>query len=213
MQKESVFKEVFNLIKDDNLESGLKIISKHLLRDCVMLMSSKTITNDKYELYSLFHDNFLDFATKVKEGRFEYKSDSAFISFFKTGCSHRAKEHRRLYGKNDDWLSVTDFESHSDELDNIFQENKTNEYKSVYETYGINLEDIESKEVFPLEVIKGFHSMNEKCKFLLVMKYMLNLSHKNIVDCLCNFYELKNENVSKSELKRCIERLKKTVAA
>ena len=134
---ESELKKAYELIKDDNLEEGLKIISKHLLRDYVMLMFSKTSTNDKYELYSLFHDNFLDFAAKIKEGKFEYKSDSAFISFFKTGCSHRAKEHRRLYGKNEDWLSVTDFESHSDELDNIFQENKTNEYKSVYETRGV----------------------------------------------------------------------------
>lgn len=176
-----------------------------------MLMSAKTSTNDKYELYSLFHDNFLDFTVKVKESKFEYVSDSALISFFKTGCSHRAKEHRRMFGKNNDWLSVTDFENYTEEFDNIFQEKKINEYKTVYERYGVNLEEVESEDIFPTEVIKGFHSLNEKCKFLLVMKYMLGLSHKSIVDCLCNFYELKNENVSKSELKRCIERLKKTV--
>jgi hypothetical protein len=104
------------------------------------------------------------------------------------------------------------FEKQPDELNDQYEEERANEYDHVNEKYGIDLSSVDAEEVFPGEVINAFHSLNEKCKFLLVFKYMLNLSHKDIVDCLCNFYELKNENVSKTELKRCLDRLKKNSA-
>ncbi len=205
----SVFEKAFRHIQNDELEEGLTIVSEHLLNDCIMLMSSISGVKNKYELYSLFHDNYLDFVNKVKEGKFSYVSDTAFKSFFKTGCSNKAKEYKRVFNKKEDWLSEDFFERNLEQFDNMFEANKKTEYGVIYEKYGINLDSEETDEEFPADVVKAFHLLNEKCKFLLVLKYMINLSHKEIVDCLCNFYELKNENVSKTELKRCLDNLKK----
>ncbi|MDD4747401.1 MAG: hypothetical protein PHW19_08970 [Salinivirgaceae bacterium] len=208
---ESELKKAYDLISNEELESALKIVSEHLLNDCIMLMASLTKIRNRYELYSLYYENYLDFVGKIRAGKFDYASDAAFKSFFKTGCSYRAKEYKRTFSKTDEWPAEHLADVDPEFINGIFQEKKEKEYSDVYERYGIHLEDVAEEEIFPAEVIKTFHTLNEKCKFLVVMKYMLNLSHKNIVDCLCNFYELKNENVSKSELKRCIEKLKKGV--
>ncbi len=208
----SDFEKAFQHIQNEELEEGLQLVAENLLRDCIMLIASITKEQNKYELYSLFYDSYLDFANKVREGKFSYVSDSAFKSFFKTACSHKAKEHKRIFRKNEDWLSESFFDRHFESFDELFQENRKTEYDLVYEKYGISISTSDIDQEFPVEVIKAFHKLNEKCKFLVVLKYMINLSHKEIVDCLCNFYELKNENVSKSELKRCLDNLKKQTA-
>lgn len=206
---ESVLKNAYHHIQNEELEQGLEIISSHLLVDCIMLMASITKEQNKYELYSLFYDNYLDFAGKVRENKFDYVSDASLKSFFKTGCTHRAREYNRAFRKPDDWISETFFEKNISRFDEIFDENCQSEYEMVQEKYGIDLGQMETDVDFPMEVVRAFHTLNEKCKFLLVLKYMLNLSHKDIVDCLCHFYELKNVNVSKTELKRCLDNLRK----
>lgn len=209
MEKNSVFNKAFTHISNEELEQGLKIISEHLLRDCIMLMASLTREQNKYELYSLFYENYLDLAAKVKSGSFSFVSDAAFKSFFKTGCSHRAKEYNRSVNRPKEWLTDNFFSEQEDALDEAFEECKTEEYSRISAQYGIDLNTVEQEDDMPAMVISAFHNLNEKCKFLVVMKYMLSLSHKDIVDCLSNFYELKNENVSKTELKRCLDNLKK----
>lgn len=209
MNQESKLEHAIFLINKDQLSGALEIISAHLLHDCILLMASKLKDNTRYELYSLFYDNYLDFANKVKEGKFQYSSDASMKSYFKTGCSHRAKEHMNSTKKTRDWLSIDFFEKSASEYADQYEAEKNAEYEKVKDKYGIDLASVETEEVFPMEVISAFHLLNEKCKFLIVFKYMLNLSHKNIVDCLSNFYELKNENVSKTELKRCLDQLKK----
>lgn len=209
MEQESKLEHAILLISEGHLSQALEIISAHLLQDCIMLMASMLKNKNRYELYSLYYDNYLDFAKKVKEGKFQYVSDAAMKSFFKTGCSHRAKEQINSIKKSNDWLPIDFFEKSAGEFADRYEAEKNAEYERVKDKYGIDLASVETEEVFPMEVIKAFHTLSEKCKFLLVLKYMLNLSHKNIVDCLCNFYELKNENVSKTELKRCLDNLKK----
>lgn len=196
-------------IRNEELDDGLNIISKHLLQDCIMLMSTITQEQNKYELYSLFYENYLDLVTKIKTGSFIYVSDSAFKSFFKTGCTHRAKEFNRAVNRPKEWFTHDFVEDQNAAIEEEFEQIKTEEYSSILDKYGIDLNTPDAEEDMPATVIKAFHSLNEKCKFLLVMKYMLSLSHKEIVDCLSNFYELKNENVSKTELKRCLDNLKK----
>ncbi|MDZ4203491.1 MAG: hypothetical protein U1C46_01615 [Bacteroidales bacterium] len=209
MADESVFEKAIGLIQRDQLEESLKLIAESLLKECVMLMASISGRKDKYELYSLFYDNFLDVAGRIKDGKFEFVSDSAFKSYFKTGCSHKIKEQNRFFRKSSDWLEIEFFERNVEGFENFFYEEKKDGYAQILKEQLIDLNSVETEEDFPLLVIRAFHSLNEKCKFLVVMKYMLNLSHKDIVDCLCNFYELKNENVSKTELKRCLDQLKK----
>jgi len=205
----SDFEKAILHIQNEELEEGLQLLSEHLLKDCILLISSITREQNKYELYSLFYDSYLDFAGKVRDGKFSYVSDSAFKSFFKTACSHKAKEYNRKYNRYNEWLSEDFIEKNFESYEDLFQENKKTEYDLAYEKYGIDLSSTETDHEFPVDVIKAFHKLNEKCKFLVVLKYMINLSHKEIVDCLSNFYELKNENVSKTELKRCLDNLKR----
>ena len=89
---ESELKKAYDLISNEELESALKIVSEHLLNDCIMLMASLTKIRNRYELYSLYYENYLDFVGKIRAGKFDYASDAAFKSFFKTDCSYRAKE-------------------------------------------------------------------------------------------------------------------------
>lgn len=212
MEKETELKKAFQYIQAGALEDALRIISENLLRESIMLMASINKGQTKYELYSLFYENFMDFADKVQEGKFTYASDAALKSFFKTGCTHKAKEQHRMFTKSKDWLEISFFENHSDDFDESFEDCKKEEYDVVLEKYGVDLNSVDSTDEVPINVITAFHELNEKCKFLVVLKYMLSLSHKDIVDCLSNFYELKNENVSKVELKRCLDNLKKQTA-
>ena len=209
MTFQSDLSEAIPLIKNNELEEGLHILSEHLLRECIPLMASLNKQSTKYELYSLYYDNFLDFVNKVQTDKFIFTNDAALKSYFKTGCTHRAKEQQRKLSKPKDWLDESYFDHYMGDMDESFEASRKNEYADVMEKYGVDLSGQEAEEEFPLQVIKAFHSLNEKCKFLVVLKYMINLSHKDIVDCLSNFYELKNENVSKTELKRCLDNLKK----
>ncbi len=209
MKQESTLEHAINLIRKNQLSEALGIISDHLLQDCIMLMASMLRDKNNYELYSLFYDNYLDFSKKVSDGKFQYSTDAALKSYFKTGCSLRAKEHLNQSKKTRDWLSLDYFEKTAGEYAERYEAEKNEQYEIIKDKYGIDLASVETDEVFPMEVISAFHSLNEKCKFLIVLKYMLNLTHKSIVDCLSNFYELKNENVSKTELKRCLDHLKK----
>jgi hypothetical protein len=209
MSIKSGLSDVLPLIKDNHLEEGLHIMSEHLLRECIMLMASHNKQATKYELYALYYDNYLDFVNKVQADKFNFSTDAALKSYFKTGCTHRVKEQQRLMQKPKDWLDESYFEHHIDDIDESFSDSRNSEYAAVLDKYGVDLSLYDSEEDFPSQVIKAFHTLNEKCKFLVVLKYMINLSHKDIVDCLSNFYELKNENVSKTELKRCLDHLKK----
>jgi hypothetical protein len=209
MALEADLSKAIRHIQNNELEQALHIISSHLLKDCIMLMASLSKDQNKYELYSLFYENYLDFVNKVQNNKFTYASDAALKSFFKTGCTHRAKEQYRAMSKPKDWLDESFFINKDQSLDDAYEDCKQEEYARVMSQYGIDLSADESEDEIPAQVINAFHTLNEKCKFLVVLKYMISLSHKEIVDCLSNFYELKNENVSKSELKRCLDHLKK----
>lgn len=209
MSFHSNLSEAIPLIKSNKLEEGLHIISEHLLRECIPLMASLNKQSTKYELYSLFYDNYLDFVGKVHAEKFIFTTEAALKSYFKTGCTHRAKEQQRKFSKPKDWLDESFFENNMTDLDESYDDSRKHEYANVMDKYGVDLSGQDTEVEFPQQVIKAFHALNEKCKFLVVLKYMVNLSHKDIVDCLSNFYELKNENVSKTELKRCLDHLKK----
>jgi hypothetical protein len=211
MEKESELGNAVSLIKNDNLHEALEIINKYLLKDCIALIASRLKNRTNYEYFSLFYDNFLDFTEKIRNGKFKFTSDSALKSYFKTGCSHRAKEEINKDIKANDFLSMDIFEKSAGNIDDLYEAEKNLEYERVKNSLDIDLSQPEVDEALPMDVLKQFHSLNEKCKFLVVLKYMVNLSHKEIVDTLSSLYGLKNENVSKSELKRCLDHLRKNL--
>lgn len=211
MEQGSELEYAVNLIRNDNLPEALEIINKFLLKDCISLIASKLKNRTNYEYFSLFYDNFLDFAGKVNNGKFKFTSESALRSFFKTGCTYRAKEEITKESKTNDWLSMDVFEQSAGTMDDIYEAEKNAAYEKIKAKYDIDLSGTAEDDLVPMDVLKAFHTLNEKCKFLVVLKYMVNLSHKDIVDTLSSLYGLKNENVSKTELKRCLDYLRKNL--
>jgi DNA-directed RNA polymerase specialized sigma subunit len=131
--------------------------------------------------------------------------DDAFKSFFKTACMHQAKESMREED-SPDYIPLYDvFTDESEDAQEIYSDIQTVEYQRKLDMYGIDLKSVEDQEDRLPMVVKAFHSLSEKCKFLILLRYFVNLSHHDIVETLYNFYEIKNEDVSKAELSRCLK--------
>jgi hypothetical protein len=204
-----MIKEGIEHIESGNIDEGIDILSKKLSNNSISLIISKTRLKNRNEALSIFYDSLLIFIDQVKSKKFKYLDDPRSISYLNTICLNKAREYCKIVNSG----FIVD--------DSILAENK----RDFIETYDeIRNEEVQSRqnqgyeiaaeplnEEFPLEVINAFHSLKEKCKFLIILKYKLKLKHDQIVDALAPFFQIKNKEVSKAELQRCMSFLKSMV--
>lgn len=203
--------EIVDLIKTKKMDKALSLIYNRHSRDCLPLIRMKTRNLNRYEMLSMFYGAFLDLSDRIASGAYEYRDDPSFLSYFKTACVNQAREYNRTFCLPDFILSSEILGIMQDdcrESEKIAREDFIQEKKK---RYGIDLELPVEKdgEADPLtEVVKAFHTLSDRCKFLIVLKFFVNLSHREIVDALNLFFEIRNEDVSKSELHRCLRYIK-----
>lgn len=201
--------EIIRLIRENQRDRALKMMVMKHATDCLPLIRSKTRNLDRYELLSVMYHAFLDFCDRVDRKEYTYRDDASFLSYFKTACVNQAREFNRAVDLPDIVLLPEILELVKDDAREAEEAARKEFLEEKRAAYGIEL-DLETEEETDLmdEVVRLFHKLNDKCKFLLVLKFFLNMSHREIADALRLFFEIGNENVSKSELHRCIERMK-----
>jgi hypothetical protein len=204
-----MIKEGIEHIESGNIDEGIDILSKKLSNNSISLIISKTRLKNRNEALSIFYDSLLIFIDQVKSKKFKYLDDSRSISYLNTICLNKAREYCKIVNSGfiiDNSIlaeNKRDFIETYDEIRNEEVQSRKNE------GYEISTELL--NEEFPLEVINAFHSLKEKCKFLIILKYKLKLKHDQIVEALAPFFQIKNKEVSKAELQRCMSFLKSMV--
>ena len=199
------FEVVYKKMKEGNDDDALRMLSKKLMQECINLIKSRTIFKDHYEATSIYYHAYLYVKCRINEDKFSFMGDDAFRSFFKTACMHQAREIMREQAGPDYIPPYDEFIDEYDDTQEIYTEIQSAEYQRKLDMYGIDLKSVEAQEDRLPMVVNAFHSLSEKCKFLILLKYFINLSHHDIVETLYNFYEIKNEDVSKAELSRCLK--------
>lgn len=203
-------RDIIRLIREDKSDQALKLLLKMHSKDCLPLIRSKTKNLDRYEVMSILYDAFLDFSDRVRRGEYEYRDEASFLSYFKTACVNKAREFNRDRALPDFILLPEVLEMVKDDAEEAREQAKLDFFEEKRANYGIELEFEEGDQLDVLmdRVVHIFHQMSDKCKFLIVLKFFMKMSHQEIVDALRLFFEIKNESVSKTELYRCIERMK-----
>lgn len=204
-----MIKEGIENIESGNIDEGLDLISKRLSNNSVSLIISKTRLKNRNEALSIFYDSLLIFIEQVRSKKFRYLNEPKTISYFNTICLNKAREYCKIVHTGfiiDNNLLYENKQEFIDTYDEIRNEEYQTRQKLGYE---IVPDALDSE--FPLEVINAFHSLKEKCKFLIILKYKLKLKHDQIVEALAPFFQIKNKEVSKAELQRCMSFLKSLV--
>ena len=177
---------------------------------CVGLIKAKEKLSEE-EAISTFYEGLSVLCTKIKAGAVSYKSDAQLRSYLITTCLNKAKEYKRTVRGGKFIIPTDQIEAADTDYEEAFYQNQQEAYKTNELLYGINLNEVQEEEeerVLPLDMIRAFHDLIDKCKLLIVLKVLLGINHKEIVKTLGLFYELKNANVSKSILSRCKEKWK-----
>jgi|GEM_PF-6575623 len=207
------YSTVFEQIKTGNDEKALQNMANTLMPECIKLIQTRSIYKDTYEASNVFYHAYLYVKSKIERGKCTFMGNESFKSYYKTACMHIAKEFMRtdespnVVPIPEEWIYI------AEDADEHFSQIQQQIYQRKLELYGVDLSKPDLPENILTSVVREFHNLNEKCKFLIILKYFINLSHFDIVESLYLFYEIKNEDVSKSELSRCIRTLRKRLGS
>jgi hypothetical protein len=202
---------MINAIRIGDVDDALSYVAKRLLQDCKPLIRSKNKTLGRYEIIGVFYDAFLDLADRVKSGKFQFMGEAAFATYFKRSCVNQAFNLTRGLASGDIILPAEIIEILEEDAGKLRDDVAKSFIDDKFSLYGIRLELPESDEMADCldEVVKVFHTLGEKCKFLIVFKFFLKFSHQEIIDSLRLFYDIKTPEVSRVELARCIGNIRK----
>jgi hypothetical protein len=206
------YSDIIDLIRKKEIDVALKELVLRLSKDCIPLIRSKNKTLTRHEVLGIFYYAFLDLSDRIEAGKFQFQDDSSFISYFKTSCVNQTYKLSREMSVKELILPGEILEILDREATEIRREVRSNFIENKVNLYDIKLDlpDIEDEGSDHLnEVVKVFHTLNDKCKFLIVLKFFLKLSHQEISDSLNLFYEIRSPDVSKTELYRCIGTIKR----
>ncbi|MCX6223734.1 MAG: hypothetical protein NTV01_03125 [Bacteroidia bacterium] len=208
------YSNIIELIRKKEIDIALKNLDIRLSKDCFPLIRAKNRSLTRHEVLGVFYYAFLDLCDRIAEEKFQFVDDSSFVSYFKTSCVNQTYKLSREQSIKELILPVDILENL--EVNRTLVDVGKDFFNNKMELYGIELqmEDIEDEISGCLnEVVKVFHTLGDKCKFLIVLKFFLKLSHQEISDSLNLFYEIKSPDVSKTELYRCIGNMKRIIAA
>jgi hypothetical protein len=211
MDEIQVYREIVRLINENKLDQALKLISKKTMNECMGLIYKNTRLENPYEALNIFYDAFLTFAQKVQSGSFLYQGEKQTEGYFKSACVLKAKEYNRIAGRIPPIVPIDTICADSD-YDDEFENERKKFGKEYFEYSGVDLWEGEKEEKFSFgNVLMLFHKLDEKCKFIIILKHIVGLSHEQIAYMIGSFYEIGSRDVSKTELNRCMNKLKTMV--
>jgi hypothetical protein len=196
-------------IVDGNIDEGLELLTKRLSQSCTSLIIAKTRLTNRNEALSIFYESLLIFIDQIKFNKFSYIDDARTVSYYNTLCLNKAREYCKVI-QSGYILDNSLLDENKQEYLDLYEETRREEYNSK-KVQGFDIQPDKTEDDFPIEVVNAFHNLKEKCKFLIILKYKLKLKHDQIVEALTPFFQIKNKEVSKAELQRCMTFLKTMV--
>lgn len=201
MKKNNVLKAI-EICRNGDHNKTREILIDMLQSESIGLILSKTKVSNEQDALSIFYDAIMDQVDEMISGKFNFINELKFISYFKNKCILKAKEFIRE--NISPFIPLPDIALENEEIiEDEFNEIRTQDYNRKNELYGIDLMPDLEKTGLPIEVMKAFYFLSDKCKILIVLRKIMNISHKKIVDSVGILYTIGNENVCKNTLKRC----------
>jgi hypothetical protein len=198
-------------IKSNNPEEARKIISDITMDICIGLIMSKSTIRNRNEALSIYYDALLLLCEHVTEGKFQYQGDAQFKGYLKTICLNKTKEYERILRGKSYLIAPEDLnDSEIANFEELYDEIRIAAYAKKRDS-GAEVSINELMDAFPVTVVEAFHALKEKCKLLIILKYKMNLKHDELINVLMPFYKIKNKDVSKVELQRCLKNLREEV--
>jgi hypothetical protein len=198
-------------IRTNNSEEGRKIISEIMMEHCLRLIMSKSNIKNRNEALSVYYDSLLIMCEHIADGKFNYQGDAQFKGYLKTICMNKTKEYERIIKGSSFLVATEDLnDAELSEFEELYDEIRITAYEKKQRS-GAEISIDELMGSFPVVVVEAFHSLKEKCKLLIILKYKMNLKHEELINVLMPFYQIKNKDVSKVELQRCLKTLKEEV--
>jgi hypothetical protein len=198
------------LLEEGHIETARKLISHLLSEECIGLIISKTSICNRNEALSIYYEALLLFCDQITNKKFTYKDEPQCKGYIKKNCFNKAMEYDRLIKGSKFLVSSEVLENYEEEFVDFYEELRTTEYEKKKQA-GIEISIQKLMDTFPIAVIDAFHTLKEKCKLLIILKYKMNLKHDEVINILLPFYKIKNKDVSKVELQRCLNSLKEEV--
>jgi DNA-directed RNA polymerase specialized sigma24 family protein len=205
-----MLKKAIENIISGNCDLGREIFTEQLANEFIRVIMSKTAINNKNEALSIFYEAYIILSEQIKSNTFIFQDESKLKRYFITICLNKAREYVRTI-KQQYLISSEDIEEYHEQFVDKYEEIREQEYLGrISEGFELDFNASNSTK-FPISVLNAFHGLNEKCKFIIILKHKLSLKHSEIVDILYPFYKVKNKEVSKSELQKCMKMLRKKI--
>jgi hypothetical protein len=199
---------MIKLIEKKKLKEAHEILSARLKNDCLALIWRKDRHLTARERVSVFDEAFMALCLRVENGKFVYKDDKSFVTYFKTSCVHQVYKIWKLEQK--------EFSFPGEILENLESKEKLEEVRNDFiqekiHLYGIKLvlddNEDEIQERFD-KVMKIFNTMDPKCQLIIWFKFFEKLSHEEIVEVLESDYKINSADTSKQMLCRCLNHIR-----
>ncbi len=205
MEKLSV-KQAIKLCQNGNGDKAKEILIEMLQAASIGLILSKTRVREEHDALSIFYDAVMEQVDEIASGKFAFVDEMKFMAYFRQKCIFKAKQFIRE--NIAPFVPMADISAQTESvLEEEYDEIRTENYSRKNELYNVSLTPDAQKLGFPKNVMEAFHHLSDKCKILIVLKKLMNVSHRAIVDTVGVLYTISNENVSKNSLKRCWKRL------
>ena len=193
---------VFALCKNGDENKAKEDLIEMLQDRSVGLILKKSRVTEKHDALSIFYDAILEQVDEVVAGKFVFENDRKFEAYFKTKCLFKAKTFVReniapFIPKGD--IDLLAYET----MERKYEDIRNQEYEKKGKLYDIDLSPDPASLELPKHVVAAFHRLSDKCKIMIILKKLMNISHRKIVETVGTLYTIGNENVSKNILRRC----------
>ncbi|MCD4734899.1 MAG: hypothetical protein K8R53_02535 [Bacteroidales bacterium] len=201
MKRKNVFTAVEFCKRGDPVKAKEFLIDI-LQAEAIGLILAKSAISNEQDALSIFYDAVLEQIDEMTTGKFKYINDAKFLSYFKSKCIMKAREFNKMI--SGPFIPMPDIEDEQVEIImETYNETRKQEYQRLNEHYGLDLKPDYENIKLPAEVMDAFHNLQDKCKMLIILRKIMKISHKKIVDSVGLLYSIGNENSCKNTLKRC----------
>ena len=210
------YSNLIDLIQNGKTDTALNLMVQRLSKDCFGLIRSRNRSLSRYEVLNVFYHAFLGFCDRVNTGRFQYKDDSAFVTYFKSACVNQVRNDNRVFCSRDMILSADILEILETKTSETRKEVSQDFIRQKLDLYDIRLDlpEIEDEHADRLkDVVRVFHTLGKKCRLLILFRFFIKLSHLEISENYGGYLEIKTPEVSRVLLGRCIGQIRKALAA
>lgn len=202
---QAVMEEVIAAIKKHTKENkGYEYLPEDVKLTCTSLLQHKYRLSEA-ESISILYDAFLEISKRIVNNTFEYEHKNGFISYLKRTCNSKAKTYLQETRGDKIIVSVEKLNIAESTLQSEIESSQEALFEEYETYYDVDLNRPDKKQIIPSakHAVASFHQLSEEGKLLIVLKDVLKLSYREMVEALSPFYKIKSEDVCKTKVSRC----------